>query len=106
MHLDESIVAKISRGDYVDFGKLLPRDRVSVEDDGRMEMFMKNGRTYWAPVSFAVSINSFARWEQAFRVYSNIYCKTNPHRAAELIEYNHIIHTVSLAYIWEKCLYI
>ena len=101
-HLDETIVSKISRGNYVDFGKLLPRDRVSMEDDGRMEMYVKNGRTYWAPVSFSVSINSFARWEQAFRVYSNIYCKTNPHRAAELIEYNHIIHTVALAYVWDN----
>ena len=101
-HLDETAVAKIGRGEYVDFGKLIPRDRVLAEEDGRMEMFVKNGRTYWAPVSNSTNIHNFARWEQAFRVYSNIYCKINPNRAAEMIEYNHIIHTISLAYQWDN----
>ena len=52
-----------------------------------------------APVS---SITSFSKWEQAFRVFSNIYSKANPHRASELIEYNHVIHTIALAYVWEN----
>ena len=49
-----------------------------------------------------VAINNFAKWEQAFRVFSNIYCKFNPHRSSELIEYNHVIHTIALAYTWEN----
>ena len=101
-HLDETMVSKISKGDYVDFGKLLPKDRVTSDDEGRMELVHRNGKTFWAPVSASVNINGFAKWEQAFRVYSNIYCKANPHRSAELIEYNHIIHTVALAYIWDN----
>ena len=101
-HLDENTVAKINKGEYVDFGKLLPCDKVMAEEDNRMEVVVRNGKAFWVPVSSAVSINSFTKWEQAFRVYSNIYCKSNPHRSAELIEYNHIIHTIAMAYMWEN----
>ena len=102
VHLDDVMVSKISKGEYVDFGKLLPRDQVVAEEDGRMEMYVKNGKTFWSPVSAAVVINGFPKWEQAFRVFADIYSKANPHRSAELIEYNHIIHTVALAYIWDN----
>ena len=103
-HLDESMVSKIEKGEYVDFGKLLPKDRAttSPEEDGRIELVVRNGRTFWSPVSVSININSFARWEQAFRVFSNIYCKTNPHRSAELIEYNYVIHTIAMSYVWDN----
>ena len=101
-HVDELTIAKIERGEYVDFGKLIPRDRVIAEDDGRMEMQVREGRTYWVPVSTATNISNFTKWEQAFRVFSNIYCKANAHRAAELIEYNHVIHTIAMTYTWEN----
>ena len=65
-------------------------------------MIIKGGKTFYVPVSETTSINSFQKWEQAFRVYSNIYSKFNPSRAPELIEYNYIIHTVSLSYTWEN----
>ena len=100
-HLDEQMVKKIKAGDYVEFGKLIPWDKV-IDNEGRMELCVRNGKTFWMLVSNTVSINSFARWEQAFRVFSNIYSKANPHRAAELIEYNHVIHTIALAYTWEN----
>ena len=101
-HLDQLTIDKIQRGEYIDFGKLIPKDRMMVEDDGRLEMVIKNGKTYWLPVCPSVNITNFGKWEQAFRVFSNIYCKFNPDRAAELIEYNHVIHTISLAYIWDN----
>ena len=101
-HLDENMVSKISEGKYVDFSKLIPHDRIVAEEDVRMEMVMRNGRTFWSPVSSGVIINNFGKWEQAFRVFSNIYCKVNPHRSTELIEYNHVIHTISMAYTWEN----
>ena len=98
-HLDESLVNKIGKGEYVDFGKLLPKDKVvSADEDCRFEMVIKNGKTFWTPAANTVSINSFAKWEQAFRVFSNVYCKANPNRAAELIEYNNVIHTIATAY--------
>ena len=93
---------KIQKGEYIDFSKLIPRDKVVVEEDSRLELVVRNGRTFWTPVTPGVTINNFQRWEQAFRVFSNIYCKTNPTRATELIEYNHIIHTISQAYSWDN----
>ena len=100
-HLEEQLVNKIKVGDYVDFGKLIPRDR-NLDEEGRMEMFVKNGKTFWMPASTSINISNFSKWEQAFQVFSNIYSKANPHRAAKLIEYNHVIHTISLSYIWEN----
>ena len=33
-HIDDSMQTKIVRGEYVDFGKLLPRDQILAEEDG------------------------------------------------------------------------
>ena len=49
-----------------------------------------------------LSISSFHKWEQAFRIYSNIYTKFHPQWSSELIEYNHIIHTIAQNYTWEN----
>ena len=101
-HLDETMINRIGRGEYVDFSRLLPRDRVYQEEDNRMEMCLKNGKAFWVPVHQGQNINGFSRWEQAFRVFANIYCKVNPGRAAEIIEYNHVIHMISSTYVWEN----
>ena len=101
-HVDETTYMKIQKGEYVDFSKLIPRDQVLVEEDQRLEIVIRGGRTYYVPVSEGTNITSFQRWEQAFRVFCNIYTKFHPHRASELIEYNHIIHTVSSCYSWEN----
>ena len=103
-HLDQAIQDKIKKGEYVDFARLLPRDRV-VQDDHRMELINKGGQTYFVPVidrDSAGVINSFTKWEQAFRVYSNLYLRFNPSRATELIQYNHIIFTAASAYLWDN----
>ena len=47
-------------------------------------------------------ISSYSRWEQAFRVYSDVYTGRYPNRATELIQYNHTIHTASLSYVWDN----
>ena len=103
-HVDESTKIKIAAGEYVNFSKLLPRDKILVEEETHLQMVYKNGHTYWVPEadSFAVVINNFSKWEQAFRVFSDVYCKAHPERSWELIQYNHIIHTASLTYFWEN----
>ena len=103
-YVDDQLRKKIGNGDYVDFVKLMPRDHVGTEDDHRMEMINKNGMTYWIPVADreTTAISSYAKWEQAFRVYSNIYTYFHPSRAGELIQYNHIIHTASQSFVWEN----
>ena len=41
-HIDEQLVAKIKVGDYIDFGKLLPRDRILEENEGRMVKMVRH----------------------------------------------------------------
>ena len=69
-----------------------------------MELVICNGHTYYVPVCKTTSISNFQRWEQAFRVFANIYTKTNvnTNRSSELIEYNHVIHTIAMSYTWEN----
>ena len=101
-HLDEMTINKIKNGDYVDFGKLIPHDRVLIEEDQRLEMVMRGGKAYYIPIHEMTNISNFHHWEQAFRVFSNIYTRFHPHRSSELIEYNHIIHTICQSYTWEN----
>ena len=46
-HLDETTITKIKSGDYVDFSKLVPRDRVLAEEDQYLEMVLRGGRTFF-----------------------------------------------------------
>ena len=101
-HVDQLTQEKIKKGEYVDFSKLLPKDRVLVEEDSRMELVIRNGQTFWTPVSEAIAINSFSKWEQAFRIFANIYTSEYLQRSSELIQYNHIIHSIAGTYTWEN----
>ena len=101
-HVDENTQLKISKGEYIDFSKLIPRDKVLNEGDTRLELIVRNGRTFWAPVTEAVTINNFAKWEQAFRIFSNVYNSYHPEKVCELIQYNHIIHTIALTFAWDN----
>ena len=65
-HLDCLMVERIERGEYVDFGKLVPKDRILIEDDQRLEMIIRGGKTYYVPVADVTSINNFPCSEQAF----------------------------------------
>ena len=97
-HVDESMWLKMKRGEYIDFGKLIPRDCILATEENRLELVVHGGHTYYMPVSETTEITSFAKWEQAFRVFSNIYTRFYPHKSSELIEYNHVIYTISLTY--------
>ena len=86
----------------MDFSKLIPKDRVMAEEDKCLEMILKGGRAFYVPVNDGTQVNSFYKWEQAFRVFSNVYTKFHPNRSSELIEYNHVIHTISQTYVWDN----
>ena len=103
-YIDEKMKKRIGNGEYVDFAKLMPQDRVGIEDSHRMEMVNKNGMSYWVPVADRETtvINGYAKWEQAYCVFSNIYTHFHPSRAGKLIQYNHIIHTAAQSFIWEN----
>ena len=60
-HVDQLTQEKIKKGKYIDFSKLLPKDRVLLEEDSRMELVIRNGQTFWTPVSESIAINSFSK---------------------------------------------
>ena len=108
-HVDEGLECRIRSGEFVDFAWLLSRDWVQMQQDNRIELINQNRHLSCAPVSMNSAgsgsdflINSFAHWEQAFRVCSNIYTRQYPHPASELIQCNHVIHTASLTYTWSN----
>ena len=41
--IEDHIRQQILNGEYVDFARLLPRDRLAFEEDNRMEIVNKNG---------------------------------------------------------------
>ena len=105
-NVEETLKLKIINNEYVDLARLLPKDRLSREEDHRMELISKGGATFFVPVADrevnSNAIFSFQRWEQAFRVFSNIYTRAYPERAAELIQYNQLIYTASLSFTWDN----
>ena len=49
-----------------------------------------------------MSINSYGKWEQAFRIFSNILTAKYPGKAGELYQDNHIIHMASMSNAWDN----
>ena len=105
-YVDEATCQKIGEGAYVDFSKLMPHDKLGTDEgDQRMEMVNRGGRTYWIPMGSdkeATHISNYGCWEQAFRVFSNIYTRYHPHKSGELIQYNHTIFTAAQSFAWEN----
>ena len=98
-HLDNSLRAHIQSFEFIDFSKLLVKNRFMRDDKQRLEIINKNGLSYLSPISDSnTAINSYNKWEQAFRVYSNILTSKFPAKSPELLQYNHTIHTASMTY--------
>ena len=86
-HVDGTLRNKIVAGEYVKFLKLLSRDKLEFDEDQCMEMVNRDGKPVWVPVSAkdTLAINSFNRWEQAFRVFTDIFIKAHPSRTQEYV---------------------
>ena len=69
-----------------------------------MEIVSRNGQTFLSPVADRelTQINSYNRWEQAFRIFSNVLTSKYPGKATELLQYSHVIHTSSMSYAWDN----
>ena len=104
-HIDEGIREKIRAFEFIHFGKLLSKNRPMRDEEGqRLEIVNKNGMSFMSPVGDreSITINHYGKWEQAFRVYSNILTSKYPGKSTELLQYNNTIHTASMSYIWEN----
>ena len=102
-HLDDTTNLKIIKGDYVEFEKLLPRDKIAAIEDQRMQIVNRGNQTFWVPIKESHgSIHNFHKWEQAFQVFTNVHIQSHPNRAAELVQYSHLIYTASLSFVWDN----
>ena len=81
-HVDESLKAKIVKGEYVDLEHLILRGRADnfrLTNENHMEWVNVNGQLYLVPVQDKdCKISSIRRWEQAFRIYAAIYTAVHP----------------------------
>ena len=79
-YIEEGLRSRIENGEYVDFARLLPRDR-----DNRMELVNKNGHTYFVPASNQGSsdnaiISNFpdgSRLSRFLRIFTQISTRKN-----------------------------
>ena len=104
-HVEPNLVAKISRGEFVELDKLLPRSKGTVlsSHEPKTEFVFREGRpVFLAYVDKNKTINGVRKWEQAFRVYAAIYSQANPHRSAEIWQYVFTINSAAAAYAWNN----
>ena len=101
-HVDLVTRQKIINQEFMDFNKLLRKEKSEEENQQKMMMVNKGGVSYWVPLTDKNMINGYGKWDQAFRVYLDIYSSKFPERISELIQYWHIIQTASFTYAWEN----
>ena len=105
-HIETTLKLKIEQGEFVDLDKLLPIDKgaggVSMAQDNRLGLVYEDGEAFLAPAKKVNKINSFRKWDTAFRVYSTIYSEANPHRASELLQYVQVIHLAASNNPWDN----
>ena len=100
-HVEDSLKAKIQRGEFVDLERLLPQDRNQLNNDRRpVEIVNVGGQTYIGTASQANTgkIMGIRKWEQAFRTYAAIYTEVNPERASEIWQYVYTINLAALSF--------
>ena len=103
-HIDENLKKKIINLEYVDFSRLLAKDRS--DERQCLEIVNKDEVAFLSPIAERESgqngINSYIKWEQAFQIYSNVLTCKFPGKSSELLQYNHIIHSTSMSYTWDN----
>ena len=101
-HIDPSLIHKIEKDEFVELEKLLPKDKLNKNDESRLEWVPRDGGMFLVPEERDAKINSFRRWEQAFRAYAMIYCGANPQRSREIWQYITVINTAASSYLWDN----
>ena len=86
-HVDENTVRRIENNMFVDFVKLLPRDKIVTEDEPTgLRLINRGGEIGVAPAvdKDLGNINSYSVWNQAFCVFTHIYTNKYAYKATEL----------------------
>ena len=68
-----------------------------------MELVNRDGMTHFMPASDNDNkITGIQKWEQAFRVYTTIYCKVNSTHSAKIWQYMYMINMAAASFQWEN----
>ena len=112
-HVDDALKGKITRGEFIDLEKLLPKEKIGIsggkvggDDNSIFKFGMKEGHPFVTPANDSSGkITSVRRRDQAFRVYAAIYTDANMSRASEVWQYVYVIHTAASSMPWENVAY-
>ena len=101
-HIESGLKQKIERGEFVELEKLLQR-KLDPNKDKRLHLVNRDGESFFVPASDReAKIDNVKKWEQAFRVYTTIYCHANPLRSAEILQYVDIINRAAQIFSWDN----
>ena len=103
-HIEDGLKQKIECGEFVDLEKLLPNDKLKrLSEEGHLEWVTCDGNMFLVPASDReTKINGIRCWDQAFHVYTTIYCGANPGRSKEIWQYVSVINTAAVSYCWDN----
>ena len=108
-HIESPLKHKIQRGEFVELAKLLMKIRQSIkgpDEETKIEIVSRNGATFLQQgQEKEPKITGFRSWEEAFRVYAQIYSEANPHRGAEVWQYIHNISSAANSFLWDNVAY-
>ena len=104
-HIDDSLKERIEKGKFVELEKLIQKKilQYDYKEEGRMQLVNRDGVSYFIPtIDKETRIDGIKKWEQAFRVYTTIYCNANPSRSGEILQYVDIIHRAASIFNWDN----
>lgn len=106
-HVDSTTREKIKTDQYIELHRLLPRDLDLVDEDENLVLTSKMGKTYHVPPMDREesTINTFKKWQVAFKVFMSVYIEEHPHRLLkpfELIQYTQLIEGMTTTWIWDN----
>ena len=67
-----------------------------------MVMVNKGVMSYWVPMADNMQITNYGKWDQAYRVFLDVYTTSHPERTTELMQYGHVIQTAAYSYTWDN----
>ena len=110
--IEPNLKSKIERGEFIKLERLLPKDRSfsnrSGQDELNKQLFQlitQGTSSYLEPPSTKTGkINSLRKWDQAFRVFAEIYTNANPERSSEIWQYIYVIHCRSCKSMGQRVL--
>ena len=102
-HIDESMMSKIEKGEFVNLEKLLPHPAKLNSREEVTQLVFKEGKPYFVNQSERDKrIGNVHKWEQAFHIYAAIYSNANPTRASEIWQYVYIINKAASCFVWNN----